>query len=133
MHNCLTLHIYPLGILMPNLKFVSWNIWDISSQTWLKSQSFHRITSRHVYYMKLIYYLQNNTKIKSLQYNQHYSTRYNSRRRLVSTLSCKNIPLIHVEYQQPPESCYIIINGSPYNNNIKILNVYGTKQWLLFL
>jgi len=67
-------------------------------------------------------------KLKSSEYNRVYSATYNSRKRGVSILMNKTIPLIINSTIIDPEECYIIIHASFFSENYIIANVYGPNN-----
>ena len=64
-------------------------------------------------------------KLKMQHYNQIYSASYNSKKRGVSIIINKEVPLIHKNTIADPEGRYIIINGLINNNNIIIASIHG--------
>lgn len=66
--------------------------------------------------------------LKTKQYDQVFSSTYNSRQRGVSILVHKRLGLNQHTVITDPEGRYVIVNATIYNHNLTIVNVYGPND-----
>ena len=112
---------------MSTVKFVTWNIRGIGSQT-KKIKVLNHLDSLHAdisllqetHLSKL-----NSNKLKTSQFTHLFTAHYNSKQRGVCILINKRISFIHNTTIADPEGRFIIINISINNNPVTIGNVYG--------
>lgn len=115
---------------MSTLKFVTWNIRGVNSQAKKTKIIYHlsKLQADICLLQETHLSPTDEHKLNSPHYNQIYSATHNSKKRGVSILINKKIPLIKNSTIIDPEGRYIILNASLYNNNITIANVYGPNS-----
>ena len=107
---------------MSSFKFVSWNIRGIGSPA-KRTKILNHLNKLQADICLLQETHLSETEHKKLK-TQHYNQIY-SKKRGVSIIINKKVPLIHKNTIADPEGCYIIINGLINNNNITIASIYS--------
>ena len=113
---------------MSPIKFVTWNIRGIGSETKKVLNHLTHLDSDICPLQETHLSASDHQKLKSSKFNQVFSTTYNSRQRGVSILISRKLSLIHNTTITDPEGRYIIISVSINNTDFTIANLYGPNS-----
>lgn len=121
---------YEIHTISMQLKFLTWNIRGVASQTKKnKVLNYLKNTQADICLIQETHFSQSTqNSLKTTHFNHCFSSYYNSKQRGVCILINKKIQFNHHTTISDPEGCFIIINISINNNPITIGNIYGPNS-----
>lgn len=115
---------------MQSLKIISWNVRGFRTQE-KRIKIMNHLTKLRadICFLQETHVTEKElSNIKLIQFEQIFSSTYNSRQRGVSILINKNIPFVHNSTVTDPDGRFIIINISINQNVFTLVNIYGPNN-----